>query len=181
MNLTFLHPDALPESVRTELEHAYATIQAVWNVAHEPGGRLRPTCLRWNLAATQATVTATATRIRCTVPDADNRGDVTMDTSGIARIVTEGVYHILGQIRFAPNATGVRATQLYRRGTLIGQQVDVPTAATDARGQASETLWCDRGDTIELVGVQTSGGALNVAVDTGAVRQETFLRIVRVA
>lgn len=171
-----------PEVIARELEQLTEAIRSSFLVSHDAEGHPRRCIGRWNLAETQATATATATRIVCTRPDPDNvTPDVVMGTDGILTVLAPGDYHVLGQVRFAPNGTGVRAVQLYRRGVLIAQTVRSGFASSDAVGQVMETLPCAAGDTFELVGVQTSGGALNVAFDNGMTRQETFLRIARVA
>lgn len=176
MNLALRRPD-LPEPVRDELSQAYAAIRAGWDTGHDTVGQHRYALGRWNLAATQSLATGTLTRLVCTVAE-ETRG-LTMGVTGILTIRTAGVYQLIGSAKFAANGTGLRSVRLYVRGTLLAQQTVPGDATNDSTVQVAETLPLEPGDTVELFGVQYSGGALNVAAVAGVGRQETFLRVVR--
>jgi hypothetical protein len=169
-----------PEAIARELEQLAEAVRTAFAVAHTPEGRHQVVCARWNLASGQSLTSAATTRIVCTRPDPDNQTTgVVMGTDGVLTVQRTGVYQVLGQVRFDADATGVRVVGLYRRQTLIAQSVGPASATVSSRVQATETLWCEAGDTLELYGTQDSGGALNVSVDAGTTRQETFLRVVR--
>ena len=170
-----------PDAIAREFEHLAEAVRQAFLTDHDTDGRHRRVQGRWNLAGGQALTTAVATRIVCTRPSDDNASDgLDMGTDGILTVRQRGLYLVVGQIRFAANGAGIRAAALRKRQTGYAQTLMVTAGAgSDTRVQVTECLPCDIGDTIELYGTQTSGGALNVTVDVG-VLQETFLRVVRV-
>jgi len=77
---------------------------------------------------------------------------------------TAGIYVITGHAMFAANATGIRAIYIRLNGsTRIAQQL-MPSnsAGTDTALSVATVYELAAADYVELMAVQTSGGALNV-------------------
>lgn len=176
MKLALTRRGDYPEPIARELEQLVSAITTADQVEHDAEGRQRVTCAKWTLAADQSVAHNTLTRVGVALPGSDNApGRLTFLPGGIIRIGETGAYQVLGQIRYATNATGGRSVQLLRNQNEIAFTFQ-PSLGV-AWVQATETIPCVPGDTLELYAYQTSGGALNVESASG----QTFLRIVRVA
>lgn len=104
--------------------------------------------------------------------DSPGHDNVTANMRLVAR--TDGKYEIVGAIRWATNATGLREAQIRLNGsTILIKNAQTPAAAssTDCATPPIE-VGLAAGDYIELLGFQSSGGALL----TVAAREVTFLR-----
>lgn len=85
-------------------------------------------------------------------------------SSNTSRLVAPfaGTYLIAGTMRFASNATGIRAVQLrLNGGTLIGSVVTPPTSGDVIDLNVVTVYALAASDYVELCAYQTSGGALN--------------------
>lgn len=101
------------------------------------------------------------------------------DTNGFHSTVTNtsritipanygGYYRITGYIGFASNATGVRSAKFYKNGTSIfhfSQPITATGNPQSAGGTATVNLVA--GDYIELIALQSSGGALDATNASG--------------
>jgi hypothetical protein len=78
-------------------------------------------------------------------------------------IRTAGYYHISTWVQFASNATGYRSVSLRLTGaTAIGQDVRPATNGSTSEISVYAGYPLAVNDYIEIVVIQTSGGALNV-------------------
>lgn len=94
-------------------------------------------------------------------------GDLHSTASNTSRLTAPitGLYHIGGSFRFAANAAGQRLIQINLNGTVAIDSRDsgqTPNAAIPPRMGIDTIYRLTRGDYVELVAFQTSGGALNV-------------------
>jgi hypothetical protein len=165
-----------PEPIARELDQLVGAITTSYGIEHDAEGRQKRTCAKWTLGADQSLTTNVLTRVAVSLADTRNLpGELTFALGGILRIGEPGSYQVLGQLRFASNVTGARAVQLRRSGVEVAFVLQGSLA--NAWLQATEIVNCEAGETIELWGYQTSGGALAVESASG----QSFLRIVRVA
>lgn len=108
------------------------------------------------------------------------------DTHGAFNLSTDrftapsaGFYSINSSLEFAANATGQRAAQLYKNGSLfceIGAHATVSASFT-SRVFGATTLYLNAGDYLEIYAYQSSGGALNLCISGD---DYTFLSISKV-
>lgn len=100
--------------------------------------------------------------------DSDNGHSTSTNTSRYV-VQVAGTYQIGGHSAFAANATGNRAARITVNGTpIIGSFVKtLASTASHSSGVAtSAQAVCAVGDYIEVMGLQSSGGALNTAAAT---------------
>jgi hypothetical protein len=73
-----------------------------------------------------------------------------------------GIYHILAQVSWPTNATGNRAVEIYKNGTVFtpGTQTAAAGAANWTITQTGLYIPLAVGDYVEVFGQQSSGGAL---------------------
>lgn len=166
-------PFELDEVTRLELEQLVGSLQSYLGVEHGPQGQHRRIAGRWTLMANQSIPDASWTRVAVTVPHARNAGDLSVNAVGVVTINTPGQYLVVGSIRWASGATGLRAAAIIHQRSFASIGMGDVSAA-NSWSQATECLPCERGETIELHGFQSSGGAKN------AEPSETFLRVARV-
>jgi len=89
----------------------------------------------------------------------------TVSNTGRLTCVTEGTYSIIGNVRFASNATGYRAVRIYLNGATVIAEVFLPAVSGQPTVMAVGTQYeLDAGDYVELQVLQNSGGDLNVEV-----------------
>ena len=104
--------------------------------------------------------------------DSPSHDNVTANTRLVCR--TAGTYEIVGAIRWVSNATGIREAQVRLNGTttlIKNAQNPSASSSTDCATPPIEVA-LSPGDYIELLGYQTSGGALATVIG----REVTFLR-----
>lgn len=76
-----------------------------------------------------------------------------------------GVYRVYGRVQYEANATGIRGIDFYKNNSglsLTSTYVDNLGAGTSASATNSAIVKCAANDYIEILGYQSSGGALNV-------------------
>lgn len=94
--------------------------------------------------------------------DTDSMHDTVTNNTRIT-IQTAGIYVVTGHAVFAANATGVRALYIRLNGsTRIAQQALSSASAGDTALSVTTVYEFSAADYVELMAVQTSGGALNV-------------------
>lgn len=95
--------------------------------------------------------------------DTDTIHDLVTNT-GRLTCKTAGVYHIIGQVEFAPNATGLRQLQIRVNGTttIDGVILNQMGAGTQVIAKVDTLYQLAVNDYVELMAFQSSGGALNV-------------------
>lgn len=124
--------------------------------------------------STQSINNASVTKINIDTEgegDTHNSLDLTTDYDFTAPVT--GWYHITGQIHWASNGTGTRLTLIYKNGGELFRCSNPSTV--DDFSHAVKTVKLNAGDTIEMRGYQTSGGALNAQSGQG----RTYLNIIR--
>lgn len=137
-------------------------IDADMNVVANP-----PICkVRQTVA--QSLTTSTITPITFTTEDVDTSGmhSTSSNTSRLVATVA-GWYLCSGNISYAANATGIRTTAWQVNGVAApgaGQLFVATAAATNRLAAVSTLLQLAIGDYVELIGFQSSGGALLTAV-----------------
>lgn len=97
----------------------------------------------------------------------------TSTNTGRMTATTAGVYHFQGAIRFGANATGSRGAALRKNGTGSGLPTDSnPLIQAAATGPTivpvTNDIRLSVGDWVELIGYQSSGGALSTENSEGA-------------
>lgn len=186
MKLVLTRRGEYAEPIARELDQLVAAISASATIEHDAEGRQRRVWARFLLGANQSHTTSAATEtVLCRVPDARNEGDLTVDpTGGRVLVRTPGLYHVVGQIRWAVNATGARGAVLLRSGLREASTL----AATTGGGvptltQVTALVSCVSGDTLVMQAFQNSGGALTMEALGSAAPNitDTFLTIARVA
>lgn len=86
-----------------------------------------------------------------------NTGRLTVPAGG------DGFYTIGGQIEFASNSTGRRGIQIRLNGsTIIAREESANLGANDHTCTVSTVYQLAAGDYVELMGLQASGGSLNM-------------------
>lgn len=86
-----------------------------------------------------------------------NTGRITVPSGG------DGFYAIGGQIEFASNATGRRGIQIRLNGTtVIAREESANLGANDHTCTIATVYQLAAGDYVELMGLQASGGNLNM-------------------
>jgi hypothetical protein len=89
----------------------------------------------------------------------------TVTGTGKLTATTAGTYHIIGQVRFATSAVGVRQISIRLNGTTTLAFKGMSAASASVHGDIVETDYqFNATDYVELIVYQTSGGALNVDV-----------------
>ena len=73
-----------------------------------------------------------------------------------------GNYAVTGTINFIGNATGVRYVVVKKNGNIFYYTVINNAGTVECMFQATQVIPLDAGDYVELFGIQTSGGSLNV-------------------
>ena len=78
--------------------------------------------------------------------------------------VYAGIYHVIGNVEWASNATGYRGLYIrYSNGaTLVGANLVVPMTGVVTRQQVTALVALAVNEYVELLADQTSGGALNI-------------------
>jgi hypothetical protein len=100
---------------------------------------------------------------------------------GVVTVRTPGLYHVVGQVQWAANATGVRGLVIQRDQSYEGlTQVPAIGGGAVTIHQVVATVPCVAGSTLRLMGYQDSGGALNALALLGT-EQASSLTIARVA
>ncbi|HEX5010213.1 MAG TPA: hypothetical protein VFY71_07415 [Planctomycetota bacterium] len=183
MKLALTRRGEYPEPIRAELDQMVAAIVQSYLVEHDGEGRQRRTWARFLLGENQSLTSGSQASLLCRLPDAGNTDDLTVDpTTGRVRVVRAGTYSVIGQVRFAANATGVRLAALLQTESI--KSVVIVQSATGGQVttiQVVGLLSCRVGDTLVMQAYQNSGGALNAeAIGIGSVA-ETHLTIARVA
>jgi hypothetical protein len=136
-----------------------------WVAGDATSGNSKPMCRVYNNAnlsiatATWTTVTLNSERfdVGGMHSTSTNTGRITVPSGGA------GVYHLSGQVRFATNATGIRAVRLLLNATTSIAQRNSSATSTDPChiGLACDYKLADT-DYVELQVYQASGGLLNV-------------------
>lgn len=123
-----------------------------------------------NQSATTATITPVA--FDAEQVDTDTMHSTVTNTTRIT-FTTAGVYVLTGNVSWASNATGFRGLFIYRAGGAypIGNRI-ASEWRTANNGDVTEmtvsrTYKFAAADFVELVGYQTSGGALNMLASGG--------------
>lgn len=133
----------------------------------------------YSTAAGQSIPNSSGTLINYGTKDYDTHGAV---TTGIGvwnfRCPISGKYQINAYLGFAANGVGVRQATIRRNGVNAVTNVAQPNGADVGSTGVNYTLQCNAGDTIDVVGVQTSGGALVLQIVAGATYN--FISIIRV-
>lgn len=116
----------------------------------------------------QSLTNSTATAITFTTEDVDTSGmhSTSSNTSRLVATVA-GWYLCTGNISYASNATGIRTTAWQVNGTPIngaGTAVAPISGVTTRCAAAGTLLFLAVSDYVELIGFQSSGGALLTAV-----------------
>lgn len=73
-----------------------------------------------------------------------------------------GFYEIGGCIEFESSATGRRGVQIRLNGATVIGRIEVSAFANDQAVSVSTSYQLSAGDYVELMGLQSSGGALNM-------------------
>lgn len=73
-----------------------------------------------------------------------------------------GKYRVNGSIGWDSNGTGVRVAALRKNGTEVARTQSQPNGASATMAVVSDIISLNAGDYVELYGVQTSGGSLNI-------------------
>ncbi|WP_037616471.1 hypothetical protein [Streptomyces aureus] len=97
--------------------------------------------------------------------DSDNGHSTSTNTSRYV-VQVAGTYAVTGVAAFAANATGNRAARIAVNGTSIAGSFVKTLAATASHSSGVAThaqVACAVGDYIEVMGLQTSGAALNTS------------------
>ena len=89
-----------------------------------------------------------------------------------------GYYLCIGQIHWGTSATGFRTCSLRINGTDTRTQTEIGTSSRGSSVYAVDILSLSAGDYIEVMGVQTSGGNLNVIGDSS--NDYTYLTVQKV-
>lgn len=153
---------------------AAATINSQGNLATylagrtESGGARRPLCvMRQTVAQSLTNNTATAITFDAEDVDYDN-GHSTVTNTSRYTAGTAGWYLVNYAVAFSSNATGKRTANLKLNGTtdLVGTFSDaVPLTTGDVTTFGlAKLIFLNASDYIELMALQTSGGALNTYV-----------------
>ena len=138
-----------------------------------------PPVLLVALAASQSLVSGTLTKILYDT--------VTTDTSSGWSAVNHrytipanfgGIWAVSAVQEFDANATGARSIEIVQTGTTKARHrtAAVATAATGTICSVSGLLSCSVGDTVEIDGLQSSGGALNATGTAWSVLQMRWVR-----
>lgn len=86
------------------------------------------------------------------------------------RAPSSGWYIVTGSIRFASNATGMRAARVYKGASIYSTVVNAEAVAIAGQVSVhsfSTLVYLDKGETVSLQVYQTSGGALNIETANG--------------
>jgi hypothetical protein len=87
----------------------------------------------------------------------------------------EGWYRLQGRVAFAGNSTGIRAAKLRLNGNYqIADSVDQDPLVVDCLLAPSAEIYMQKGDYVELVVFQNSGGALNVVTSDPTLQNPTL-------
>lgn len=129
-------------------------------------------------SSTQSISNSTATAVTFDSEDYDvgsmhstvsNTSRITIPTSG------DGLYLVIGQLAYAANATGIRQTLLRKNGTTgIAQDLSTPNGTNGTEIHLMSVVTLVATDYVELVAVQSSGGALNVGSASGRETQSAL-------
>lgn len=98
--------------------------------------------------------------------DADPNGAVhdNVTNSGRMTIRTTGVYHLGAWLQWASNATGYRHSSIRHNGaTALAQDVRAAVSGTTTEISLYRAYPMTAGDYVEVVVIQTSGGALTLS------------------
>lgn len=122
--------------------------------------------------------TTTAIQLNGETYDTDTMHSTSTNNTRIT-FNTAGTYVVTANLRFAANATGLRAVNVRLNGgsTNLVQVNGAPTPTSIWTGVASCTHTFTAGDYIEMTGLQASGGALNV--DFG--EYDTHMEVCKIA
>ena len=91
-----------------------------------------------------------------------NTGRLTVPTGG------GGLYAIGGQIEFASNSTGRRGIQIRLNGTTVIAREETGNIGSNDHAVTVSTVYqLAAGDYVELMGLQASGGSLNMLATAG--------------
>lgn len=132
---------------------------------------------RVKLSGNQSINDATLTALSFGAEDADTDSfhDNSTNPSRLTAPVT-GYYIVEGGVEFASNATGRRAVQIRKNGSVFYASLMVDACSSDATLlPVSAIVQLNAGDYVEIMVFQNSGGALNAVADSRATRAEIGL------
>lgn len=147
----------------------------VWLAGDAASGNPKPMCRVYHNAS-QNIATATWTSVSMNSERYDV-GGMHSTVTNTSRITIPsgggGVYHLFGQVRFATNATGIRAVRLLLNGTTsIAQRNNSATSTDPCHIGISCDYKLSAADYVEVQVYQASGGLL--AVDSASAESPEF-------
>jgi hypothetical protein len=143
-------------------------------------------CRVYRATDTAVSSSATWTSIPFVIEDFDT---ATMHDTGsnTSRITIpaggDGYYHVIGQINFAPNATGERGIKVKKNGAAssrtggdfrLNNGAGAPTIM-----RVNTLIYLIAGDYVELQAYQASGGSLNAQANTSEYEFGTYFEVVQ--
>lgn len=158
---------------------AAAHTNAAWQHGPTAQDFYTPSCRIFNSASqSPANITETALTFDSERFDTDNMHSTSVNTSRIT-INTAGLYSIAGMMSWAANGTGIRQIGIRLNGaTYVALVLVASSGAGAATLMNVGTLYRFAvNDYVELVGYQSSGGALAVAVNGNYSPEFTACRI----
>ena len=107
---------------------------------------------------------ASWTKVQLNAESYDSLGEFDSTTNYRFTATGAGYYHITGSINWELNATGQRATSIYKNGTLVssGDFRNAAAAVVADITIVADILYLVANDYIELYGYQNSGGDLDI-------------------
>lgn len=151
--------------------NAYTRDNTKWLGTDKPHARVRNTAnISHSSSGSYQALTFDAERVDVGAmhDTSTNTGRLTVPTGG------GGFYAVGGQIEFASNSTGRRGIQIRRNGsTVIAREESGNIGANDHAVTVSTVYQLAAGDYVELMGLQASGGSLNMLA-TGAYGLEFY-------
>jgi len=129
---------------------------------------LSPPAAKLRQTSAQSLTTSVAAAITFDVEDLDNvGGHSTVTNTSRYTAVYAGWYFCGGGVGYASNATGLRGAEFAVNGTVVngvGVLLSAITGATTRVPCRGILVFLNVGDYVEVLGFQSSGGALNTAV-----------------
>lgn len=144
------------------------------NAAYAPIGAAG---VRAFASAAQSIVNGTETALTFDTESFDTGSFHDNTTDNHRLTLTAGKWLVVGQVSFSGNATGVRQLRIRRDGSVVWAAKSEPgISAVPNRMQATAVITSSTSFYVELLGYQTSGGAL----DTVAGTAETWFAATRI-
>ncbi len=147
--------------------HIIALAQGVTFIANASGGLFDGSQL-----VTQSLTSGAETAITLTNENVDTDGGHSNSTNTNRYTAnTAGRYWVSGQVCYAANGTGVRYANIRKNGSTQVSSQQVPSAGAGVPtfvGAPARLVFLAAGDYVELLGLQTSGGALSTALTNSA-------------